>query len=456
MDQIDRRHLLKSGGAGLAALAGSVPALATASPAAAAEADARAFGLVPDSKTMQTAALQKAIDVTARRATPLRLPPGQFWTGALTLPGNTQIIGTGAATVISVNGLGAITTAPGKHGHLTLADLTLDGVASRTSAGDRSAALLIIDNIDKLALRRITLRNAPANGARISRCAGEIESVSVKSCGEAGLFLSGSRGVIVRACVISDCANNGILVWQPADGHDGTQLIGNRISRIRSAAGGSGQNGNGINVFRAAGVLVAQNTMTDCAYSAVRGNAASNIQIIANQARRIGEVAIYSEFGFQGAVIAQNIVDTAATGISVTNFNVGGRLAVVQGNLVRNLKRREHEPVDKRGNGIAVEADATVTGNTVEGAPTAGLVIGWGQHMRNVVAVANTIRDAGVGVKVTGNPAAVRALIANNVIAQARNGAIRRMTRGIVYGPDLVTRPSDPRIVVRGNVVTGA
>ncbi|MEL6871345.1 MAG: TIGR03808 family TAT-translocated repetitive protein, partial [Pseudomonadota bacterium] len=248
--------------------------------------------------------------------------------------------------------------------------------------------------------------------------------------------------------------NNGILVWQPSPAYDGTQLIGNRIRRIKAAAGGSGQNGNAINVFRAAGVLVAQNTMLDCAYSAVRGNAASNLQIVANQARRIGEVALYAEFGFQGAVIAQNVIDTAATGISVTNFNVGGRLAVVHGNLVRNLQRREHEPVDKRGNGIAVEADATVTGNTVEGAPTAGLVIGWGQHMRNVVASGNAIRDAGVGVMVTGNPAAGRALIANNMIARVRDGAVRRMTRGALYGPDLVSRAADPRIVVRGNIVT--
>ena len=36
-------------------------------------------------------------------------------------------------------------------------------------------------------------------------------------------------------------------------------------------------------------------------------------------------------------VIANNIVDGAALGVSVTNFDEGGRLAVVQGNLIRNL-----------------------------------------------------------------------------------------------------------------------
>ena len=40
-------------------------------------------------------------------------------------------------------------------------------------------------------------------------------------------------------------------------------------------------------------------------------------------------------------MIANNLVDKAATGVSVTNFNEGGRLAVVQGNLIRNLFLRK-------------------------------------------------------------------------------------------------------------------
>ena len=44
---------------------------------------------------------------------------------------------------------------------------------------------------------------------------------------------------------------------------------------------------------------------------------------------------------FEGAMIANNIVDTAAMGVSVTNFNEGGRLAVVQGNVIRNLFLRK-------------------------------------------------------------------------------------------------------------------
>jgi uncharacterized secreted repeat protein (TIGR03808 family) len=80
-------------------------------------------------------------------------------------------------------------------------------------------------------------------------------------------------------------------------------------------------------------------------------------------------------------VIANNIVDRAATGIVVTNFNDGGRLAVVQGNLVRNLFFRKDAV--SRGNGIAVEADTLVSGNVVENAPGFGIAIGWVNYLRD-------------------------------------------------------------------------
>jgi len=71
----------------------------------------------------------------------------------------------------------------------------------------------------------------------------------------------------------------------------------------------------------------------------VRGNSASNIQITGNSISDVREVALYSEFSFEGAVIANNTVDGAALGVSVCNFNEGGRLAVVQGNIIATCWR---------------------------------------------------------------------------------------------------------------------
>ena len=38
------------------------------------------------------------------------------------------------------------------------------------------------------------------------------------------------------------------------------------------------------------------------------------------------------------------------------------------------------------------------SGNVIEGAPTAGIWIGWGRHMRNVAATGNVVRDCGIGI----------------------------------------------------------
>jgi uncharacterized secreted repeat protein (TIGR03808 family) len=166
-------------------------------------------------------------------------------------------------------------------------------------------------------------------------------------------------------------------------------------------------------------------------------------------------VALYAEFGFEGALIANNLVDAAATGVSVTNFNEGGRLAIVQGNILRNLFRREEEPEDKRGEGITVEADTIVTGNVIENAPTAGLVIGWGRYVREVVATGNLIRKARVGILVSADAGSGACLIANNMIAGAADGGIRSMDAGgRPVGPDLArANASDKRLSLIGNLV---
>src|SRR5690606_9697201 len=150
---------------------------------------------------------------------------------------------------------------------------------------------------------------------------------------------------------------------------------------------------------------------------------------------------------------ANNLIDTAATGISVTNFNEGGRLAVIQGNLIRNLFRREHEAEDKRGEGIGVEADAAVIGNTIENAPTVGIQIGWGTFMRDVAATGNVIRQARVGISITGAPEAGKCLIANSLLSNAKDGAIRQMQFGVMMGPVLIREPGgNERIQLAGNM----
>ena len=445
---IDRRNVLSAGlAAGVAATAGTRPAEARTS----AHADV-ALDLVPGSAIDQGPVLQAALDAATGRGAPLELPAGRYRIGALELRPGARIVGAAGATTLEFSGGGAFITADHAD-DILLEGLVLDGAYQALDDG-RAEGLVSLRNCRGVRLHRLTVTRSPSNGIALSACAGSVTDCTVNSVIQAAIRSVDAAGIEIAHNDIADCGNNGIQVWRSEAGEDGSIITANRIVRIRADGGGSGENGNGVNVFRAGSVLVSGNRITDCAYSAVRGNAASDIQIVANSCARLGEVAIYAEFGFEGALIANNLVDTAATGITVTNFNEGGRLAVVQGNLVRNLFRREHEPVDKRGHGITVEADTVLSGNVVEGAPTAGIVIGWGQYMREVVATSNLVRASRVGILVTADKGAGACMLSSNMVSGATDGAIRAMdAQGTPTGPELAHGGSNDKLLsIAGNL----
>lgn len=464
---IDRRFLVGTGlvlGAMLptAAMAASPKIKDTASKATGSAPRAQAspatggpdITIAPGATADDSKTLQAGIDRAAERGVALVLQPGRYLVNNLRLREGTHLRGTPGRSILAHSAAGPMLTGDGAN-RARLEGLVVEG-GSYALTGER-AGLVVLNRSRGIVLADLEIRGSRANGIVLTGCAGSIRDCLLAGIAQAGIFSLDAEGLEITRNAINDCANNGILIWRSRAGEDGTIVSGNRIERIRAEAGGTGQNGNGVNVYRGGSVLVSGNRITDCAFTAIRGNAASNIQMVANSCARLGEVALYAEFGFEGALIANNLVDGAATGISVTNFNEGGRLAVVQGNLIRNLIRREHEPEDKRGDGIAVEADAVVTGNTIENAPNAGMIIGWGPYMREVVATSNVIRKARVGIMFTRDPGAGAALIAQNLISGTRDGAIRAMDKGVVVGPEFVRGGAqNGRVTIAGNVAVDA
>ncbi|MEO1747467.1 MAG: TIGR03808 family TAT-translocated repetitive protein, partial [Pseudomonadota bacterium] len=222
-------------------------------------------------------------------------------------------------------------------------------------------------------------------------------------------------------------------------------------------SGGTGQWGNGINVYRADDVSITDNMIADCAFSSIRANTARNIQITSNRCDKSGETAIYAEFSFKNAIIADNLVTGGANGISVTNLNEGGRGATVSGNIIRDLSDVGPYPAMAPGFGIgiAVEADTVVAGNLIDGAPLFGINAGWGPHLRDVVLQANVIRNAKIGIGVSEADGVGKIIIADNLIA-ARDGAIRTHRWTKMDGQDLATTPTSApvHITVSGNRVS--
>jgi uncharacterized secreted repeat protein (TIGR03808 family) len=422
---IDRRHLLKLGtlAVGAAVAAPARPASAAAVPIGTLGLDAAHFGLHPGASEDQSRVLQTAIDTAARARAPLAIAPGVYRAGSLKLPAGAQLLGVRGATQFILSEGPSLMAAVGAD-HVTLSGLVLDGGKRPLGEG---RGLVHLEACRAVRIVDCEIRGSGSLGIRCVAVDGELAGNSLTDIADAAILSTNAAGLLIARNTISGAGNNGILIFREAAGEDGTMVIDNRIEDIANRAGGSGQYGNAINAFRAANVIVRGNRIRGCAFSGVRGNAASNIHIEGNSISDVGEVALYAEFAFEGAIISGNSVDGAAIGVSVTNFNEGGRLAVVQGNIIRNLKPKRPpgtDPGDSAGIGIAVEADTAVTGNVIENAPLAGIMLGWGRYLRDVAATGNVVRKADIGIGVSVAPGSATTLVADNVITDYRRGAI--------------------------------
>ncbi len=390
------------------------------------------YGVVPAGGAIdQTATLQKALDSAASSGTPLFLPPGTYSTSRLELKSGTQIKGVAGKSILQYRDGGTL-VAIGEAKDVRLDGIVLDGGGKPLG---ENGALFAASAVERLVIANCRFQGSSVDGVSLKRVSGSVSDCDIGDIRKAGLYSEDARGLEIAHNHVHDCGDNGILVWRSAQGEDGSILTANRIERIAAKSGGSGQNGNGVNVYRAGSVLVSGNRIADCAFSAIRSNSGGNCQMIGNSCARLGEVALYAEFAFEGAIIANNLIDKAASGIVATNFNEGGRLAIVQGNLIRNMFFRKSE--DTRGNGISVEADAVVSGNVIEAAPGFGIIAGWMSYLRDVSVTGNLIRDANIGIGVSIDRGAGTALITGNLISGTKDGAIRAMTGPVPTGPDL-------------------
>ncbi|MBD8893987.1 TIGR03808 family TAT-translocated repetitive protein [Roseibium litorale] len=417
--------------------------------------DAAEFGLVPNSPDDQTAVFQHAINRAVEKGRALFVPAGTYPVANLRFPSGTYIVGIPGKTRLVYQGGGGLLAVSEGTRSIGLTGLTFDGV--NRPIGEHTEGLLHFSGVSDLALTGCTITGSSRMGLLLDRCAGRVADCTVTGAAEAGIRSNEATGLQLTGNVVTDCANGGIWVHRWSEGEDGTLVSGNRVERIGAKYGGTGQWGNGINVFRAHGVVISGNRITDCAFSAIRSNTGSNVQIIGNSCLRSGEVAIYSEYAFQGALIANNVIDGGTTGISIANFLDGGRLAVCSGNLIRNLSADGPYPAEGAGFGIgiAAEADTNLTGNVIEGAPRFGLLLGWGPYMRNIIASQNILRDCGTGIAVSVVEGAGQASIMGNIIQGARDGSIIGYRWTDASSGELDGSKDFPNIAVSGNSISG-
>lgn len=386
--------------------------------------DAGDVGLHPDSPGDQSDLFQDAVNRAVKNGKALFLPAGNYPVSNIRFPSGTLIVGVPGRTRLTYQGGNGVLALSEGAANITLSGVTFDG--ANEAIDDAIDGLLQFEDVRALSMHECEVVGSSKSGLVINRSSGTISQCTISGAAEVGLKSNEASGLTITNNTIRDCANGGIWVHRWKAGDDGTLVTGNRIERISAKNGETGQWGNGISVFRAHGVVISNNRIADCAFSALRSSSAANLQAIGNSCVRSGAQAILSGFATEGAVISSNIVDGAAIGVSITNMNEGGRLAVCSGNIIRNIVADGPYPPEATGfgHGIVAEADTTLTGNVIEGAPRFGMLLGWGPHLRNVIASQNVVRDCGTGIAVSVTKGAGHAVINDNIVQYAKGGAI--------------------------------
>lgn len=368
----------------------------------------------------ETSALQDALNQAAANGLELFIPGGRYLVSGLHLPSGVSVRGVAGATFLTSSGE---TILSGQN----ISNVTLNGIGFDGSGlGSADIALVNLENCANLSLSDCGFDALSGNGLTAFATSGRIEDCRFADLGETALHLQDSTGMLVSGNRIARCGNGGVRVWRYENGFDGTIVTGNHISAIGSTRG-NGQNGNGINVFQADGVICADNVISDCDFSALRTNTTNDTIFKGNQCFDCREVAIFSEFGFSGTVIANNLIDRAATGISMTNLDSEGHLAVCMGNIVRNITRNSPTNPDTIPIGIFAEADTAITGNVVENVPGTAIGAGWGPYLRNVLVADNVVREALIGIAVSVAEGAGTVKISDNLVANASAAGIAGM-----------------------------
>ena len=387
--------------------------------------NASSEGLRAGSPDDQGKVLQKILDNASKGNQAVFIEPGRYSISNVVLPKNTRLYG--------INGASVFDYAGGDHfiycenaDHIELEGLVLDG--GLLPLKEYANAALRINDTKYVSVENCHITNSSQVGFELDRSAGRVARNRIDTAvGDAGFFGLENTGVTISENLVEECANAGIMIYRWSRGEDNTMVANNRVRLIAAVKGGTGPYGNGINTYQSDGVIVTDNHVSDCAFSTIRSNSCSNIQITNNTCLRAGETSIYSEFEFQGAMISGNIVDGAARGISIANLDKGGRLSVCSGNLVRNI----HESIPYKddeghifGAGILAEADISITGNVVERTARFGVLLGWGNYLRNVIASNNMIRDTKTGFYVSVVEGTGDVSITNNIIARAEQGIV--------------------------------
>lgn len=261
-------------------------------------------------------------------------------------------------------------------------------------------------------------------------------SISNCNCG----IISLSSQIFVYGCTITygsasvaGIYDNGVLIFRYTLGADGSTVENCTITQIsgNSTSASNGPYGNGIIAYQAGLIRAINNFISGCHLSAVRVNEGFFSEVLGNNISGCTEAAIFIECPGSGTtniggIVANNIVNGAGVGISISNLGLYSdgitKFITVSGNQVFNITQNTvpNETSITPGVGIVISGYTIASGNLVDTCATCGIAVGTNDATTDLVCVNNYITGTPMGIGYSANSNAGKRLIANNMVSGFR------------------------------------
>lgn len=416
------------------------------------------YGFTP-SAANPSAALSSAISAAIAQGRPLFIDPGSYTVSNVVITGSLDLIGVpGKVTLKLASGANAILVLQ-NFGRARLSGLIFDGVnlTPSDSYGVGYRALVVAQRttstISRLAVERCVFQHADGYGLGLSQCAASIADSDFNDL-FAATGAENHEGFVFEDSRLSAMRNNGVVMSRDAGTPTITRIVGNRINGVaRTTPESTGYQGNGVLIEAESNVVVAQNEIYDCAFTAVRLNGCTRSRVSQNHCDKHGEVAIYVE-GFSNGrqiandgfdvVVSDNVINDAGVGVAIANIDNSGRLGVIANNVIRRISKRTvaagtANQYTSPGKAIAAETCVLIANNFVEDA-FQGVDLSAGSYTQDSVIIGNVLRKTTLAMGVSTVTGAKEVLIGDNLAAgfsavASGGGALRQMNAaGAVTG----------------------
>jgi uncharacterized secreted repeat protein (TIGR03808 family) len=415
------------------------------------------FALFDDTVVARTAAasagwtaftnLQTVFDYARSQNRPLFFQPGVYDSPTTTvLPSNGSgrplfVRAMPGSVALRFNGTNTFLRIEGQN-QVHFDGITFDGQNRALSdyVSGRPALIAIASNAQEISFENCQVLNSPGIGAYVASSSGAVFRACYFGNHSVGIW---SENAQIKALnnTIAGMQNNGIAIWRDTITGDSSTITGNFINGIDTVAGGTGQNGNGISVFRAVGVSITDNKIFSTKFSAIRCNGGGLHNVSNNNIYNTREAAIFIEapgagIDLTGCIVSNNSLDTVGGGILVANsgqFSDGvSRSVIVEGNRISNVMDNPipdpgYYPPSTIGNAIVVEQDCVVSGNLIDGAARVGIQAGINTAARALVVTGNLVRNAPIGIGVSNEAVANTGrtvVVSGNIVNGASLGGI--------------------------------